>query len=95
MHSFNRDDYIWVKAGFMHRTCGTERAAQNVPIKAVDLLPAGLYNIKAYVRGLKFRSMRSNLVKKEELYHENDISTEKKTEKKRARLQKKNEDQER
>ena len=26
--------------------------------------------------------MRSNLVKKEELYHENDISTEKKTEKK-------------
>lgn len=69
--------------------------AQNEPIKAVDLLPAGLYNIKAYVRGLKFRSMRSNLVKKEELYHENDISTEKKTEKKRARLQKKNEDQER
>lgn len=68
---------------------------QDLQIKAVDLLHAGLYNIKAYVRGLKFRSMRSNLVKKEELYHENDISTEKKTEKKRARLQKKNEDQER
>ena len=68
---------------------------QDLQIKAVDLLHAELYNIKAYVRGLKFRSMRSNLVKKEELYHENDISTEKKTEKKRAWLQKKNEDQER
>lgn len=68
---------------------------QDLQIKAVDLLHTELYNIKAYVRGLKFRSMRSNLVKKEELYHENDISTEKKTEKKRAWLQKKNEDQER
>ena len=37
---------------------------QDLQIKAVDLLHTELYNIKAYVRGLKFRSMRSNLVKR-------------------------------